>query len=150
MKQRIHLRDLCINNSLIGNKSFSYLGTLLQEGRFSQMRSLSLGINSAAGSDGIEEILRAFLPTHNLERRVGLGEGKDQDRRQEQEEEEQDEGNEEDKRGHVPKEDEEDWRRGFKSLSVPMNPLSNEGLLAIMTAGTAGAFRYLEVSHPCA
>jgi hypothetical protein len=33
------------------------------------------------------------------------------------------------------------------SLSVPMNPLSNEGLLAIMTAGTAGAFRYLEVSH---
>jgi hypothetical protein len=139
MKQRIHLRDLSVSNSLIGNKSFSYLGTLLGEGRFSQIRSLSLGMNSATGSDGIEDILRALLSTLNIERADSGGEGKDQ------EEEEKDS---EDKRGRIPKEDEEhdeDWRRGLKSLSVPLNPLSNEGLLAIMTAGTGGAFRYLEV-----
>lgn len=41
--------------------------------------------------------------------------------------------------------DEVNWRKNFKILSIPMNPLSNEGLLALMSAGTAGAFKYLEV-----
>lgn len=147
MKQRIHLRDLTINNSQIGNKCFTYLGCLLNEGRFSQLRSLSLGMNNAAGQDGIEMILTALLP-YQIEKNASK-------------EEKCDEASEEivddnslgeiktqgDPDAANQREEIDDWRKGFKFLSIPMNPLSNDGLLAIMTAGTAGAFRYIEVSE---
>jgi hypothetical protein len=138
MRQRIHLTELTINHSLIGNKSFGYLGSLLKAGRFSQLRRLSLGMNNAVGCDGIEAILTALLP-HRIER---LGSSEDRD--DEEKERNRDAESTCDEPQRVV-EDDDDWRREFKALLIAMNPLSNEGLLAIMTAGTAGAFRYLEV-----
>jgi hypothetical protein len=145
MKQRIHLRELTISHSLIGNKSFGYLGSLLKAGRFSQLRRLSLGMNNAAGRDGIEMILTALLP-HTIER---LGSSEDWKSDPSEGKGDLDEGDGPKSDRGLLIADEDDWRREFKALLIPMNPLSNEGLLAIMTAGIAGALRYLEVCLPC-
>lgn len=145
MKQRIHLQTLSINHSQIGNKCFTYLGCLLNEGRFSQLRSLSLGMNNATGQDGIEMILTALLP-YQIEKNNSQ-ECRENESNEDLEEFENNSDEKTTNREDLPKheETEDDWRKGFTKLSIPMNPLSNDGLLAIMTAGTAGAFRYLEV-----
>lgn len=132
IKQRIHLKHLTVNHSSLGNRSFTYLGYLLKQNRFYQLYSLYLGMNDASGKIGIESILDALISY------------------EQEEENEKIDNNNYNKNNHEEEEKEiedNDWRKNFKILSIPMNPLSNEGLLALMAAGTSGAFKFLEVSY---
>jgi hypothetical protein len=61
------LRHLILVNCNIGNKTFAYIGDLLQTSHFRLLETLSLGMNQGRGGAGLSGILEALCP---LEARI--------------------------------------------------------------------------------